>query len=394
MADLRLGTSGWSYREWIGPFYPDGETKMLQHYTRIFDTAEIDSTFYSYPTTGIVHGWLRYTPRDFVFSAKLPRVITHEKKLDLEQGVDEDLSRFTALMEPLQDRGKLFAILIQLPPGLKQNLGLLEEFFRILPESYRYAIEFRDKTWWNEETWKLLREYRVANTIVDEPLLPPEPVVTADFAYIRWHGRGRRPWYNYRYSIDELKPWIPRIMEVSEKTRNICGYFNNHYHGYAVENCLQILEMLGISKPEQTQMKERVEQYIDRHVVEGKLKVSATEPQFHLEATENIPLEWLLSSFMDRSRLERASEIRDTELTIDVKKPNLIKASIRDYVIIVDLDSKTITHDCADWTKRIQEKSFCKHVGKLFLTLPEDEAKRILREIYSTKDLWRFHTVS
>ncbi|MEM3048462.1 MAG: DUF72 domain-containing protein, partial [Candidatus Bathyarchaeia archaeon] len=135
MADLRLGTSGWSYREWIGPFYPDGETKMLQHYTRIFDTAEIDSTFYSYPTTGIVHGWLRYTPRDFVFSAKLPRVITHEKKLDLEQGVDEDLSRFTALMEPLQDRGKLFAILIQLPPGLKQNLGLLEEFFRILPES-------------------------------------------------------------------------------------------------------------------------------------------------------------------------------------------------------------------------------------------------------------------
>ncbi|MEM3527316.1 MAG: DUF72 domain-containing protein, partial [Candidatus Bathyarchaeia archaeon] len=71
MADLRLGTSGWSYREWIGPFYPDRETKMLQHYTRIFDTAEIDSTFYSYPTTGIVHGWLRYTPRDFVFSAKL-----------------------------------------------------------------------------------------------------------------------------------------------------------------------------------------------------------------------------------------------------------------------------------------------------------------------------------
>ncbi|MCJ7631876.1 DUF72 domain-containing protein, partial [Candidatus Bathyarchaeota archaeon] len=87
MSGINLGTSGWSYKEWIGPFYPGKETRMLSYYSKVFKTAEIDSTFYAYPLRGTVFGWLRYTPKDFIFSAKIPQVITHEKSLDIKQGV-------------------------------------------------------------------------------------------------------------------------------------------------------------------------------------------------------------------------------------------------------------------------------------------------------------------
>lgn len=262
MDKIRLGTSGWSYKEWVGPFYPDKETRMLSYYSQVFNTAEIDSTFYAYPQKGTVFGWQRYSPKGFMFSAKLPQDITHKKKLDIKQGVRADLAKFAELMEPIQNSGKLFALLIQLPPSLKQDLDLLESFLKVLPNEFKYAIEFRHETWWNEETWRLLRRYNIANTIVDEPLLPPEPVVTASFAYIRWHGRGKRLWYNYRYSNDELKPWIPKVKEVAAKVETTYGYFNNHFHGYAVENCLKILEMLGFATPKQAETGKIIEQKI------------------------------------------------------------------------------------------------------------------------------------
>lgn len=191
MGDMYLGTSGWSYKEWIGPFYPEKETKMLSYYSQVLKTAEIDSTFYAYPSRGMVYGWSRYTPRNFVFSAKLPRVITHQKLLNVKQGVLADLGKFLELMEPLQRVGKLFALLIQLPPSLGKDLDLLEGFLKALPEDFRFAVEFRHLSWWDDDTWRLLRKYNVANTIVDEPLLPSDVVVTADFSYLRWHGRAR-----------------------------------------------------------------------------------------------------------------------------------------------------------------------------------------------------------
>jgi len=264
MVEVSLGTSGWSYLEWIGPFYPDKETKMLSYYSQIFKTVEINSTFYAYPSQGTVFGWLKYSPKHFIFSAKLPQLITHKKMLDVTQGVKADLYKFTELMEPLQRSGKLFAFLIQLPPSLKQNVNLLEHFLQVLPDEYKYAIEFRHPTWWNNETWQLLKQYKVANTIVDEPLLPPDPIVTADFAYIRWHGRGKRPWYNYRYTMEELHLWISKMKEVIEKTKTIYGYFNNHYHGYAVENCFQVLEMMGLLSPTQAKSKKTIEEYLNK----------------------------------------------------------------------------------------------------------------------------------
>jgi len=256
-----LGTSGWSYREWIGPFYAKGEKSMLKAHSKVFRTAEINSTFYAYPSSGTVMGWTRYTPEDHVFCAKLPKKITHDKKLNIDEGIEEDLYNYCNLMRPLLLNGKLGALLIQLPPRYGFDLDHLESFFKILPSEFRFAIEFRNLSWMREETWILLEKYRVAYTNVDEPLLPPEVHVTTDFSYFRWHGHGTRPWFNYRYKKEELETWIPKVEKASKEVKKVYGYFNNHFHGYAVENCLQVLEMLGLIDKQQLETKARVEKY-------------------------------------------------------------------------------------------------------------------------------------
>ena len=118
-------------------------------------------------------------------------------------------------------------------------------------------------SWLRQDTWDLLREYNVANTIVDEPLLPPDLVVTADFSYIRWHGQGTRPWYNYRYTDKELEAWVPRVKEVAAKTKKVYGYHNNHPFGHAVESSLKESELLGIASEEQRSLQARVTKAID-----------------------------------------------------------------------------------------------------------------------------------
>ena len=254
--NIFLGTSGWSYKEWETIFYRKGEKRKLRAYSQVFKTVEIDSTFYRYPSKGTVFGWLRYSPSDFVFSAKLPKVITHDKKLGLKGDVKSDLDAFVELMSPLQLGGKLACLLIQLPPRYDYNPENLEAFFKILDPRFKFAVEFRNLSWIRDETWDLLREYEVAYTIVDEPLLPPEVHITTDLAYFRWHGRGERPWFDYLYSKEELEPWIPKVKEVSRKVKKVVGYFNNHFHGYAPENCLHLIERLGLLSEEQKRAKE------------------------------------------------------------------------------------------------------------------------------------------
>ena len=387
LGKILLGTSGWDYKDWIGPFYKTEDERKLYSYSKIFKTAEIDSTFYAYPSQGTVMGWLRYTPKDFIFTAKLPQIITHEKMLNLQFGVEEDLKNFCKLMKPLNDEGKLGCLLIQMPPTFKINLDLLENFFKILPEEFRFAIEFRNITWMTIETWKLLKKYNVAYTIVDEPLLPPEVHITADFAYFRWHGRGRRPWYNYMYKVEELEFWVPRVKEVSSKTENVFGYFNNHYHGYAVENCLQILEMLGVLTPEQAEAKKKVEEYL--------FETSKTIPIQNLTSfikpeAEKMGFEQLLNEFIDKVRLKRAKGIKDDEVKILEANQNKVEANLKDYKILIDLEKRIILHNCADWSRCITTKRFCKHLGKLMLSIPEDLRLKILRKIYSEKEVWEF----
>ena len=208
-------------------------------------------------------GWTRYSPDNYVFCAKLPKLITHGKELNLEEGVEEDLQRYCDLLRPLQLNGKLGCLLIQLPPRYSFDLEHLESFLQILPKEFRFSIEFRNISWMKEETWTLLEKHRIAYTNVDEPLLPPEVHVTTDFAYFRWHGHGKNPWFNYRYTIEELEPWVPKLKKTASRVKKIYGYFNNHFHGYAVENCLQVLEMLGALTPEQEEAKKKVEDHFN-----------------------------------------------------------------------------------------------------------------------------------
>ena len=146
--NILLGTCGWSYKEWEGNFYQikNGQSK-LRAYSRVFKTAEIDSTFYRNPSKGTVMGWVKYSPSDFVFTAKFPKTITHDKALGLKKDVKADLDEFLDLLLPLQLGGKLACLLIQLPPKYSYNPSNLEAFFQMLDPRFRYAVEFRNLTW-------------------------------------------------------------------------------------------------------------------------------------------------------------------------------------------------------------------------------------------------------
>lgn len=253
MSGLLIGTSGWSYNEWAGVFYPSTGTNKLSFYSKVYRTAEVDSTFYAYPSKRMVLGWSRYTPEGFVFSVKLPQTLTHEKRLDLKKGVEGDLLQFLSLMKPLMAAGKMGPVLIQLPPSFtyENDFEKLKEFLLITSEDVKFAVEFRHPSWLREDVWSLLRSRNIADTVVDEPLLPPDAVITADFAFVRWHGRGSRPWYNYRYSQSELAAWVPKVKEITGNVKETFGYFNNHFRGFAVENSLKMMGMLGVSTSEQ-----------------------------------------------------------------------------------------------------------------------------------------------
>jgi uncharacterized protein YecE (DUF72 family) len=384
LGQVFLGTSGWSYKEWIGPFYSKEDKSMLRAYAKVFNTVEIDSTFYRYPSKGTVMGWTKYSPEGFVFTAKLPKLITHEKKLDLSRGVEEDLERFMEVMEPLWLSGKLGCILIQLPPRFTYKPEEMDSFFKILPTQVRFAVEFRDNSWMKEDTWTLLQKHKVAYTIVDEPLLAPEVHVTSSIAYFRWHGRGTRPWYDYRYKAEELEQWLPKLQQTTQKVDKMYGYFNNHYHGYAVENCLQVLQMLGVQTPQQRTAKNRVEDYLKDRSKTKEIKLEVfTEPT-------RMSFEELLRYFTAPGRLERARSIADDELQISRETADQVEATVREYHIVVDLRSGTISHDCADWGKMLSTKKLCKHVAKLLLAVDRQKATEILKSMYTQKEKWQF----
>lgn len=395
MGEILLGCSGWHYKDWVGPFYKtEGESKLAA-YSKVFKTAEIDSTFYAYPTKGMIFGWRKYTKPGFIFTAKLPKLITHKKKLDLKLGVEEDVNRFCELMKPLLLEGKLGCLLAQLPPSLKYDTKTLETFFSILPSNFKFAIEFRDNSWLKNGTWKLMEKYQVAYTIVDEPLLPPTIKVTADIAYMRWHGKGKHPWYNYCYKPQELEPWISKTKEVAKQVKTVYGYFNNHFQGYAVKNCLEFLEKLGEITPEQAEAKKIVDKYF-----EDKAQSQETPSRMEKRAvalTTYMPeklfqnnFQELLHFFLDEVRIKRAKTIKNKEVTILEVSDERVKALVRDYHVLIDVRQRLVLHDCADWSRSAPLKQFCKHLGKIMLTIPEEKAIGVMRKIVSERDKWEF----
>ncbi|MHA2602562.1 MAG: DUF72 domain-containing protein [Candidatus Thorarchaeota archaeon SMTZ1-83] len=258
---LHIGTSGWSYVDktgWLDVFYQSRKS-LLQQYLAIFETAEINSTFYSLPRPTFVKHLANVKGEKF-FTAKIPRKVTHDHRLSLEGEGGEVLDQFFSLMKPLEHR--LAALLIQLPPWEITKMADLETFLSSLDSSFRFAIEFRDESWLSNSTYRLLEEYGVAYVVVDEPKLPTDLRVTADLAYIRWHGHGTRPWYNYKYSIEELEKWKPRLDDIIGRSEIVLGYFNNHFSGNAPLNALQMLDLMGMISKRQNQKLDKMLSYM------------------------------------------------------------------------------------------------------------------------------------
>jgi uncharacterized protein YecE (DUF72 family) len=244
---LLLGTSGWDYPEWVGRVYPPhGVPDKLRYYARLFRAVEVDSTFYRLPPPEVAASWVRRTPAPFRFAAKFPRTITHELRLER---TDAELGRFLEVLAPLRTAGRFVAALLQLPPSLPFSAETARDFYASLPKDLPVAVEFRERSWLAPASYGLLREFGLANVVVDGPHLPVALEVTAPFAYVRWHGHGSRVWYDYTYSESELAAWVPRIGTLLERAPAVYGFFNNHFRGDAVVNCRSLAASLGLSPP-------------------------------------------------------------------------------------------------------------------------------------------------
>jgi uncharacterized protein YecE (DUF72 family) len=255
MRDWQLGTIGFSYKEWAGAFYPSGMTQReyLPYYSNIFTSIEIDTTFHSIPRRIIVKSWNAATPLEFKFSFKTPRTITHELGLISAQGL---MSEFLNSLDPLQ--GKTGPILIQLPPSYTQDkYPILKEFLESLPQAFRFAVEFRHSSWYNEKTTHLLSQYHVCWVSLDYPSIPRRIIPTTDFLYIRWIGQnGKYHYHSYEREnkTDQLKWWIEAILQFSKTIPMIYGYFNNDYTGFAAGACIRFMQLAGLkeNKPDTT----------------------------------------------------------------------------------------------------------------------------------------------
>ncbi len=238
-AKAYIGTSGFYYEHWRGVLYPEGVAKShwFEIYAQAFDTVEMNSTFYHLPKAATVEHWDEKSPEDFLFSFKAPRSITHYKKL---RGIKEDLWRFLHLLKPL--RRKIGAILIQLPPSLHKNGELLGEFLALCPPGWRFVLEFRHESWYDEEIFEMLRHYGVAYCFHDYGRREVPQVSTAEFVYLRLHGSDG----HYRGSYDDatLREWADTIRDALAHHRPAFVYFNNDLEGNAVRDAGRLKAML------------------------------------------------------------------------------------------------------------------------------------------------------
>jgi uncharacterized protein YecE (DUF72 family) len=233
-----IGTSGWHYADWRGPFYPEEAraSEFLEYYSRRFDTAEINNSFYGMPETRMFREWKNSVPADFIFAVKGSRYITHMKKL---RDTREAAARFVKRARELG--GKLGPILFQLPPRWKANKERLRDFLKGLPKDTRYAFEFRDPSWFDDSIYRSLAERNAAFCIYDLGGRTSPLEVTSDFVYIRLHGPGGP--YQGEYTGRRLKRWAGLISKW-KKNRNVYCYFDNDQKGYAPKDAFKLKAML------------------------------------------------------------------------------------------------------------------------------------------------------
>ena len=236
MKNVRIGCSGWVYRDWRGVLYPEKlpQRRWLERYAEVFDTVEINNTFYRLPSRDAVAAWAATTPPGFMFTVKASRYLTHVKRLtDLGQGVD----RFYERIEPLADAGKMGPVLWQLPANFRRDDERLSDALESLPPG-RHCFEFRHESWFCDEVYEALRRNDVALVIGDHPERPFQPhELTASWTFVRFHygRRGRRG----NYSDRELDEWARRIARWRRRVE-VWAYFNNDWRGHAVRNARRL----------------------------------------------------------------------------------------------------------------------------------------------------------
>jgi len=239
---ILVGTSGYNYGHWQGVFYPKGikQNEWLQFYCQYFNTVELNVTFYRLPQKKAFQSWHQRTPKDFRFVIKGSRYITHIKRLNAcAQPLKLFFQNACALKE------KLSCVLWQLPPSLKFDLKRLEKFIKILKGKYPWCLhsfEFRNQSWFNSRTYKLLGDNNMNLCIAHSPNFPVYEVTTSDFLYLRFHGGQKL--YSSNYTDSELKEWVQKTKRLSRGKKIIFAFFNNDAGGFAVKNALRFKELL------------------------------------------------------------------------------------------------------------------------------------------------------
>jgi len=253
---LYLGTSGFSYNDWVGSFYPKGMSRRdwLVHYAREFNALELNSTYYALPKLSILEAMIHKTGEGFLFSVKANQEMTHQLQPD-----SMVFKAFVNMLQPFIDAGKLGCVLAQFPFSFyasRQNvsyLSLFREWLKDIP----LVVEFRNAQWLKPEVFDWLRKQDLGFCCVDEPqlpkLLPPVAEVTSNIAYVRFHGRNAAKWwqhehayerYDYTYSAGELKEWLPRIIKLNGLAEKTFVFANNHWRGQSVSTIRQLRMML------------------------------------------------------------------------------------------------------------------------------------------------------
>lgn len=242
MARIFIGTSGWSYQSWRGPFFPKQVMikHHLQYYATQFDSAELNGVFYRTPSLDAVRGWRDGTPDDFVFAWKASKFITHWKRLS-----DRSRNSLALIEERLKILGpKAGPVLFQLPARFEANPDRLDSFMRLVPKRWRVSFEFRHDSWYDKEVFRLLRKHDIALCISDHHDAPAPWGVTASFVYVRGHGPGGR--YRGHYSTRTLQEWARRITKWKRGRKDVYVYFDNDQKSAAPADALRLARLLKL----------------------------------------------------------------------------------------------------------------------------------------------------
>lgn len=240
MARVLIGTSGWHYASWRGPFFPKGVTlkEQLRYYAGQFDTTELNGVFYRTPTPEAVEAWRAQTGRDFVFAWKASKFITHWKRLS---------GRSVNSLELLEDRisrlgGKAGPILFQLPPQFEADADRLAAFFKLLSRKRRYSFEFRHPSWYQPRILRMLADENISLCLSDHHDAPAPWKRTADFVYVRGHGPGGR--YHGHYTKATLAQWARRIKSWKRQGCDVFVYFDNDQKSAAPADAQALKQLL------------------------------------------------------------------------------------------------------------------------------------------------------